>query len=438
MRFSIVLVALVLLVACQTVVAEIPHLISYQGVLRDAGGNVVPDGQYTITFKIYAGLGLIPLWTEVQTIQISEGILNAKLGSVTPLDLPFDQPYWLAIKVGGDPELSPRIALTAAPYAFRAAVADVGADDDWTISGSDIYRLTGNVGIGTATPTMPLEVVSTGDRAGQFKASSPGCLTHVIDAEYNGTPAGAVAVNGSSNSGDGYGIGGYFVGGSYGVVAASTIAGTQERTALYASASGSSGPCYGVRGYAGGSGTNYAIHGTAYVGATNYAGYFSGNVSVIGTLSKTAGSFKIDHPLDPAGKYLQHSFVESPDMMDIYNGNAELDGAGEAWVELPDWFEALNQDFRYQLTPIGAPGPNLYVAEEVSGNRFKIAGGEAGMKVSWQLTGIRHDAYADAHRIAVEVEKPANERGKYLHPELLGLSRSMAVGWIEEEGQPQK
>jgi hypothetical protein len=87
---------------------------------------------------------------------------------------------------------------------------------------------------------------------------------------------------------------------------------------------------------------------------------------------------------------------------------------------LPDWFGALNQEFRYQLTAIGAPGPNLYVAEEIANNRFKIAGGKPGMKVSWQVTGIRHDVWAEAHRIQVEVEKPATEQGTYLTPELYG------------------
>src|SRR5882762_7360391 len=122
----------------------------------------------------------------------------------------------------------------------------------------------------------------------------------------------------------------------------------------------------------------------------------NGNVNVIGTLSKSAGGFKIDDPLDPANKYLTHSFVESPDMMNIYNGTVLLDGSGEAWVVLPTWFEALNRDFRYQLTAIGAPSPNLYIAVEVTGNRFQIAGGRPGAKVSWQVTGVRHDAYAEA------------------------------------------
>jgi len=147
------------------------------------------------------------------------------------------------------------------------------------------------------------------------------------------------------------------------------------------------------------------------------AGSFNGDVEVTGNLSKGAGSFKIDHPLDPANKYLYHSFVESPDMMNIYNGTVRLDSRGEATIELPDWFQALNRDFRYQLTCIGGFAP-VYIAEEVGNNHFKISGGITGMKVSWQVTGVRQDAWANAHRIPVEEEKPGTERGYYLHPEL--------------------
>jgi hypothetical protein len=141
----------------------------------------------------------------------------------------------------------------------------------------------------------------------------------------------------------------------------------------------------------------------------------SGNLSVGGTLSKGAGSFKIDHPLDPEHKFLYHSFVESPDMMNIYNGNATLNAKGEAWVTMPDWFEALNQDFRYQLTCIGRFMP-VYIAKEIKGNRFKIAGGRPNGKISWQVTGIRHDAFANEHRIPVEEVKSESEQGTYLHP----------------------
>src|SRR5208283_5168734 len=85
--------------------------------------------------------------------------------------------------------------------------------------------------------------------------------------------------------------------------------------------------------------------------------------------------------------------------------------------------------FRYQLTPIGAPGPNLYIAEEVANNQFKIAGGKPGSKVSWQVTGTRQDAFANAHRIQVEVEKAPADRGHYLYPELVGAPETARIGY---------
>jgi hypothetical protein len=152
-----------------------------------------------------------------------------------------------------------------------------------------------------------------------------------------------------------------------------------------------------------------------------WAGLFDGDVNVLGTLFKGGGAFRIDHPLDPQNKYLSHSFVESPDMKNIYDGIAVFDSAGEAVVDLPEWFEALNRDFRYQLTPMG--GAFIpYVAEEIGQNRFKIAGGVPDKKVSWQVTGIRHDAYANANRIQVEEWKAGSARGNYLHPQAFGIS----------------
>ena len=175
-----------------------------------------------------------------------------------------------------------------------------------------------------------------------------------------------------------------------------------------------------------GDGFDYGIWGVSNSGS---AGVFSGNVDVIGTLTKSAGTFKIDDPLDPANKYLSHSFVESPDMKNIYDGVAALDANGEATVQLPEYFAALNKDYRYQLTAMGGPGPNLYIAEEIANNQFKIAGGKGGMKVSWQVTGIRQDAYANAHRTPVEAEKPGKEKGTYLYPELFGQPEEKGREW---------
>jgi hypothetical protein len=147
----------------------------------------------------------------------------------------------------------------------------------------------------------------------------------------------------------------------------------------------------------------------------------NGNLQVLGTLSKGGGSFKIDHPLDPLNRYLYHSFVESPDMKNIYDGVVTTGKDGFATVELPDWFEALNRDFRYQLTVIGSGAwARARVAREIDSGRFVIETDVPGTKVSWQVTGIRQDAFAATHRIPVEEDKPEGERGRYLHPDAFG------------------
>jgi hypothetical protein len=113
--------------------------------------------------------------------------------------------------------------------------------------------------------------------------------------------------------------------------------------------------------------------------------------------------------------------------LDIYSGIAVLDENGRAEVEMPAWFQALNCDFRYQLTAIGLAMPDLHIAREITANRFGIAGGKPGAKVSWQVTGVRQDAYARANPVAVEEEKPEHERGLFMHPELYGQLESKST-----------
>src|ERR1041385_7708068 len=243
-------------------------------------------------------------------------------------------------------------------------------------------------------------------------------------------------VYGNSNSGNGV----------YGKSSGNGVYGVTQGTGtgLYGESKGYSGN--GVFGKSPGGNGVYGVcddgtgvyglsgNGTGLYGESGmyYAAILNGKVKITGNLEKAGGSFKIDHPLDPANKYLCHSFVESPDMKNVYDGVVVLDDKGEAEIELPDWFGILNKDFRYQLTAIGAPGPNLYIAEEIldttitstkhgghhdndgyddsgyndnnknnNGSRFKIAGGTSAMKVSWQVTGIRKDPWANTHRVQV-------------------------------------
>jgi hypothetical protein len=248
----------------------------------------------------------------------------------------------------------------------------------------------------------------------------------------------AIGVKGQSSSSLGVGVFGEntsLSGATYGVRGVNQsggggagVRGDSTNVGLWADSTGR----WGVYGRSTNDEASYGIYGTAS-GEDCYAGFFQGDVHIARALTKGSGAFKIDHPLDPENKYLMHSFVESPDMMNIYNGNVILNDEGQAGVELPEWFEALNRDFRYQLTAIGGPGADLHILEEIEENSFRIAGGRPGLKVSWQVTGIRKDAYAEAHRIPVEVEKPAREKGLFLHPEAHGKDIQMQINHSPEK-----
>lgn len=229
------------------------------------------------------------------------------------------------------------------------------------------------------------------------------------------TGSDSTSVYGESPSQTGRGVFGYAtatLGANRGVVGRSDSSGG---IGVYAEAAGDTG-------------SNAGIYARTASGS-GVAGLFNGNVTIIGALAKSSGTFKIDHPLDPANKYLSHSFVESPDMKNVYDGVVDVDAAGNAQVELPSYFSALNRDFRYQLTSIGSPAPLLHVSSEVEDNVFSISGGMPGTRVSWQVTGIRKDPWAVAHPVIVEEEKAAEDKGHYLVPELYG--RSAAEGILE-------
>lgn len=427
----------------------VPSLITVQGRLTDSSNNPLPPGPKSFAFSIFNDSTLgIQIWPpglpEVQSIVSgADGLWIGALGAVNPLTyfVFSDSARWLEITVDGT--TLPRTRLTTSSYAFRVATVD-GASGG-LINGTLV--VSGKLGIGT-NPTDELEVKGVGAGSLRFNttamlgmgSNSDGFETNVVGGVPDGFDMGGQIRLGGSARGDAdvnviqfmqNGIQRMRIsdGGSV------SIGGTVTPSArLVVDGPGDAGIASYCSGYDGN-----GIIGSANVGpdaygvwglsSSGYAGVFSGNVSVINTLFKGAGAFKIDHPLDPANKSLYHSFVESPDMKNIYDGIVTTDAEGNASVTLPDWFGALNRDFCYQLTVVGQFAQAI-ISQKIENNKFSIKTDKPNVEVSWQVTGIRQDAYANAHRIPVEEVKGPKEQGFYLHPELVNQPEEKGVEWL--------
>jgi hypothetical protein len=184
------------------------------------------------------------------------------------------------------------------------------------------------------------------------------------------------------------------------------------------------------RPYSSSSGYGALIVGTIADAQGNpVAATLDGDVQITGTLDVNGSKdFRIDHPMDPANKYLTHAAIESSEVLNQYSGNITTDELGLATVHLPDWFEVENTDYRYQLTVIGGRFAQAVISKEVEHNQFTINTNAPAVKVSWQVTARRNDAYIKAHPLVVEQDKPATKRGTYMEPELYGQPESKRTG----------
>ena len=371
--------------------------LTFQGRLTTPDGSPI-NTPVKVTFRIYTDVDptVAPtaIWTSAERdITPVNGLFTVYLGdgddpSLT--DPVARQAAAISIQVAPDPEMTPRQPLNSVVgYGSYAGVYG-GSTSGYGVYG---YSSTNTGVYGYTSTGTAVTGYAQNSRAGYFNGAASCCTSAAVRVINYGSAVGLWATTNGNNAGV------FGQGNASGVVGEVTANG------------------------------GIGVQGRLGQGVTSgYAGQFLGNVQVTGNLSKGGGSFKIDHPLDPANKYLYHSFVESPDMMNIYNGNATTDANGEAVIQLPDWFEALNQDFRYQLTPIGQFA-QVIVLHEIASNQFTIKTDQPHVKVSWQVTGIRHDPYAETYRIPVEEDKPADERGKYLHPELYGQPEYQAIGY---------
>jgi hypothetical protein len=193
-----------------------------------------------------------------------------------------------------------------------------------------------------------------------------------------------------------YGLYGYVNAANGRALQAMNEATTGQARAVYAKSMSTEGQA--VYGHAGAtSGENYGIYGktdslAGYGGyftntAGGAAGYFEGALDVSGTITSTDNVVEME-VTGYANNPVVHHSVNAPQQTNMYVGRVTLDASGEATVTLPDYFDDLNTDYTYQLTPIGGAAPNLHISSEVSNNEFAIAGGTDGLEVSWQVTGV--------------------------------------------------
>jgi hypothetical protein len=196
---------------------------------------------------------------------------------------------------------------------------------------------------------------------------------------------------------------------------------------LYVSSTGSGGYSGYFNASGGGGAIGLFCNGTTGLYATGgTAAIFNAPVTCNGYITKSGGGFRIDNPLEPEKSFLNHEFVESDSAKNTYSGNVILDAKGEATITMESWFSAINSEVSMTLSAQGKSMPNLFWSE-VDALTFKISGGVANGKVSWQIVAVRSDAWQKKNGKDVVLPKNKEQAGRFMNPELFGKDDSCSV-----------
>lgn len=298
----------------------------------------------------------------------------------------------------------------------------------------------GAYGIGTlygvvGESTTGTGVNATGNVAVAGFGSQTGVLGQAANRGMSGTATGThgIGVAGFGSDG-GQSNGGYF----------RTFSSGTNSAGIFAEAALASGTTYGVWGQnvstsgygtigiaTATSGTTYGIYGRT-TSTAGWAVYADGKFGASGTKS-----FRIDHPLDPENKYLLHYSAESPMPQNFYVGNVVTDSKGYGWVELPDYFEEINTNFKYQLTVVDGENTDDFVmakvALKIKNGRFLVRTNAPNVEVSWRVDADRNDLWARNNMPKEVEEKVGSEIGKYQYPEFYGQPASKKILNLESK-----
>lgn len=367
-------------------------------------GNLNISGTGNFGGAVGVGMNASAARVEVRTSFAGDGIRLSGTGQNSPAFMLLDgttdrgelalalwQGHWSTEAVAGDVVLRSQTG---------ALILQNGISSGLVIRGN-------RVGIGTASPSTSglLDVAGTIRCA----AESDGSAGLSAVSSYFSSPALTASATGSGSGGIGISAGNGRPGG----------------TGIFGGASNTTSANTGV----------WASSDSTANGAN--ALYCGGRFTATGSKA-----FRIDHPFDPANKYLLHYCAEGQVPLNIYAGIVTTDEHGYADVKLPNYFEAINKDFRYTLTVIDKSDDFVLakVVDEVKDNAFRIRTSKPGVKVSWEVKGTRNDAWMRAYGAPDEMDKPDNEVGSYQNPELYGMPNDLKLTpeWKAKGRAPQR
>lgn len=406
--------------------AQSPDMMSYQAVVRDNNDDLVANQAVGMQISILQGSASgTAVYEETHTPTTNDnGLVSVVIGNgtvvsgdITTIDWE-NGPYY--IKSETDPTGGTNYTLTGSsellsvPYALHAKSSG-GAI--WTENGGDVYYNNGNVGIGTMTPETDAHVggelfvddqirINPNDQALfglsylRFNEGDARMYHAKSDSSLNIKGFNLVDINDDL---DGYDAN------------LSVDGNIWSNGEIVANADGTQADSYFRFDDVGGPYIYYSggFEDVSVVGAAN-------GLRVVGDINATGTkNFKIDHPANPENEYLYHAAIESDQAYNKYSGNITTDENGEAVVNLPEYVQLVNKDFRYNLTVIGTFAQAI-VGKEVADNKFVIRTDEPNVKVSWEITGVRNDPYMQENPFNAEVDKEGEEVGRYLTPKLYG------------------